>query len=351
MNSSYIFSLILVIILCVVAYMGGNAEGLRLVFGVMIPYLAVFLFVLGFLRKVLGWAKSPVPFSIASTCGQQKSMPWVEQNKLDNPSTTFGVIIRMFLEIVCFRSLFRNTRMRFHKSTDGVKIAYDWEIFLWAGALAFHYAFLVVLLRHLRFFFQPVPWCIQVIEFFDGFFKMEFVGEVIDIGTLQIGLPGVFVSGLILLAAVIFLCLRRLMSPKVRYISLASDYFPLFVILGIAVTGIVMRYFAKIDIVGVKAYTMGLVMFKGTLPPENVGGIFYIHLFLVCVLLACFPFSKLMHMGGIFLSPTRNMTGNTREVRHVNPWNYPVKTHTYEEYEDDYRDKMIGVGLPVDKKE
>ena len=33
----------------------------------------------------------------------------------------------------------------------------------------------------------------------------------------------------------------------------------------------------------------------------------------------------------------------------MNPWNYPVKVHTYEEYEDEFREKMIGVGLPVDK--
>jgi hypothetical protein len=58
-----------------------------------------------------------------------------------------------------------------------------------------------------------------------------------------------------------------------------------------------------------------------------------------------------MHMGGIFLSPTRNMANYTRAVRHVNPWNYPVNVHTYEEYEDDFREKMIEAGLPVDKKE
>jgi hypothetical protein len=80
-----------------------------------------------------------------------------------------------------------------------------------------------------------------------------------------------------------------------------------------------------------------------------VGTIFYIHLFFVSILLAYFPFSKLMHLGGIFLSPTRNLTTDTRAKRHVNPWNYPVPVHTYEEYEDEFRDKMIEAGLPVDK--
>ena len=56
-----------------------------------------------------------------------------------------------------------------------------------------------------------------------------------------------------------------------------------------------------------------------------------------------------MHMGGIFLSPTRNTTSDTRARRHVNPWNYPVKVHTYDEYEDDFREKMVEAGLPVVK--
>ncbi len=57
-----------------------------------------------------------------------------------------------------------------------------------------------------------------------------------------------------------------------------------------------------------------------------------------------------MHLGGIFLSPTRNLTTDTRARRHVNPWDYPVHVHTYEEYEDDFREKMVEAGLPVDKQ-
>jgi nitrate reductase gamma subunit len=74
------------------------------------------------------------------------------------------------------------------------------------------------------------------------------------------------------------------------------------------------------------------------------------HLFLVCSLFAYFPFSKLVHLGGIFLSPTRNLANNNRMVRHVNPWSYPVKVHTYAEYEEEFREKMIEAGLPVEKE-
>ncbi len=43
------------------------------------------------------------------------------------------------------------------------------------------------------------------------------------------------------------------------------------------------------------------------------------------------------------------MATNTRAKRHINPWNYDVETHTYAQYEDHFREKMIEAGLPVDK--
>ena len=334
MNVKYMFPLVAVFLSFLLAYTGVEAGGLEVLFGIVIPYLAVIIFIAGFVNKVMGWAKSAVPFRIPTTCGQQKSLTWIRQNKIDNPSSKFGVIIRMLMEIFLFRSLFRNTKAALQK--DGTKFSYSWEFFLWAGAMAFHYSFLVVLLRHLRFFLEPVPVCLKMLE------KMD--------GIIQIGLPGVMLSGIVLLGAVIFLFARRVFDNKVNYISLASDYFPLFLIMGIAGTGIYMRYFARIDIYGVKQFTMGLVNFHPVIP-EGVDGVFYAHLFLVCVLFIYFPISKLMHAGGIFLSPTRNMVNNTRAKRHVNPWDYDVKVHTYEAYENDFREKMIDAGLPVDKKE
>jgi len=94
---------------------------------------------------------------------------------------------------------------------------------------------------------------------------------------------------------------------------------------------------------------MGWVTLKPVVP-QGINIIFYIHLFLVCSLLVYFPMSKLMHMAGVFLSPTRNLANTNRAEMHVNPWNYPVKVHTYDEYEDDFRDKMKAAGLPVEKE-
>jgi len=226
---------------------------------------------------------------------------------------------------------------------SGPKIGYEWEKWLWLAALAFHYAFLTVVIRHLRFFTEPIPFFVQMIEHLDGFIQSG-IAPVNGFMT-----PSVLLSGFVLLGAVTFLFLRRIFISQMSYISLPADYFPLFLIGGIAITGILMRYVLKVDIVSVKTLALGLVMFSPKVP-EGIGVLFYIHLFLVCVLLAYIPFSKILHMAGIFLSPSRNLSNNSRFVRHTNPWNYPVKVHTYQEYEEEFRDKMIEAGLPVEKE-
>ena len=133
MNVSYLYSLLAVIILGLIAYVGA-AIGLESLFGIVIPYLAILAFLVGFVNKVLDWAKSPVPFRITTTCGQQKTLDWIKPSTIDNPTTTRGVIIRMLLEILLFRSLFRNTRVEF----KGEKVSYKWVIWLWLFAIMFH---------------------------------------------------------------------------------------------------------------------------------------------------------------------------------------------------------------------
>jgi nitrate reductase gamma subunit len=346
MHKKYLIPLVIIVLLWLIPYYGVKATGLTGLFGIAVPYLGFLLFVGGFIYKVLGWARSTVPFSIPTTCGQQKSLPWIKANNLETPFTKGGVFWRMVLEVFLFRSLFRNTVMSVKKNAAGQnKLTYSSEPFLWLAGLAFHYSFLVVTIRHLRFFLNPVPLWLQAVENLDGFFRVEFVGS-----NFAIGLPGVMVSGLVLLAAGAFLLIRRFSDSKVRYISLPADYFPLYLILAIAFSGGLMRYISKVDIVSVKELTMGFASFQPVIP-QGIGPIFFVHLFLVSFLFAYIPFSKLMHLGGVFLSPTRNLTADTRQRRHINPWNPDVKPHTYEEYEEEFREKMLSVGLPVDKKE
>ncbi|NDY43141.1 menaquinol oxidoreductase [Dissulfurirhabdus thermomarina] len=325
-----LYSLLAVLVLALVAYLGAEA-GLHTLFGVVIPYAAFLLFVGGFIWRVVRWGKSPVPFRIPTTCGQEKSLPWIKQNKFDNPSTTGGVIVRMLLEAFLFRSLFRNTKARLQ---DG-NLVYRWTRWLWLFGLMFHVSFLVIFVRHFRLLTQPVPGFVQFLDALDGMF--------------QIGAPQLYITDVLILTGLTFLLLRRFFIPQVRYISLANDYFPLFLLLGVAVTGVLMRYFSRVDVVGIKELAVGLASLHPTVP-QGLQSLFFVHLFLVSVLVAYFPFSKLMHMGGVFLSPTRNLANNSRMKRHINPWNYPVKVHSYEAYEDEFRELMKQAGIPVEKE-
>lgn len=325
------YSLLALIALIMMPWIGVELLHLNTLFGVILPYIALAIFLLGFIYRVVKWAKSPVPFCITTTCGQQKSLPWIKQNKIENPTSTWGVIGRMILEITLFRSLFRNAKTE----KVGDKLVFGSAKWLWFGSLVFHWSMLIVLLRHLRFVLEPVPGLIKGLESIDSF--------------LQIGVPLLYITDVLIVCALTYLFLRRVFIPRIKYISQAADYFPLFMLLTIAISGILMRYLFKVDIVAVKELAMGLVTFQPLVSYE-IGSIFYIHLFIVSCLFAYFPWSKLMHAGGIFLSPTRNLANNSRIIRHINPWNYAVKTHTYEEYEDEFRDKMRKAGLPLEKE-
>lgn len=328
-----IISFIVVLALVLVAYAGVALMNLQYLFGVIIPYAAVATFIIFMTTRILKWGSAPNPFRIPTTCGQQESLPWIKQSKLENPSTALGVLGRMALEVFFFRSLFRNLKTQLGEDK---KLSYGEAKWLWMAGLAFHWSFLLILIRHLRFFAENMPFLVQLVEQLDSF--------------LQIGAPLLYLTDVVLLGAVFYLFLRRIGIPQLSYISLINDYFPLFLIFGIGLSGVLMRYFYKTDIVSVKTLTMSLVSFSPIAPAAGIGPIFFIHLFLICILFAYFPFSKLVHMGGVFLSPTRVLANNSRKKRHINPWNYPVHVHTYEEYENDFRDKMKGAGLPVEKE-
>jgi len=344
---NFIFSIMVAAVavglVVLIPWVGVGALDLDWFFGICVPYSALIIFVLGIIYRVMDWTRSPVPFRIPTTTGQEWSFPWIKTNPIDNPKGMGGVIIRMIFEVLTFRSLFRHTRMEYRNTETGPKIDYEWEKWLWLAALAFHYSFLVIFLRHFRFFLDPVPGFVHLLESLDGFMQL-------GLAPLSgLGVPGVYLTDMLLMAAVTYLFVRRIYLPQMRYISLPADFFPLFLILALGTTGILMRYLIRTDITAVKELAMGLFTFKPVVP-DGIGVIFYIHFFTLCVLIAYFPFSKLMHMAGIFLSPTRNLANNSRFIRHVNPWNYAVKFHTYEAYEDDFREKMIEAGLPVDKQ-
>ena len=329
---SIMFPLAIILLLLLFVLGGVSYTHLENVFGIFIPYLALSIFLMGFIYRILSWAKSPVPFRITTVCGQEKSLDWIKANRLESPFNTLDVLKRMALEVLLFRSLFRNTTTELKEGPTLIHWSAKW---LWLAGLTFHWSFFIILTRHLRFFTEPVPFAVDLIGRLDNLF--------------EIGVPALYLTDALIVIALTHLFLRRVLIPRIRYISLPADYFPLFLLLSIIGSGMLMRHIYKVDLIKVKELVLSLVSFRPVMA-EGIGTIFYVHLFFVCLLIAYFPFSKLMHLGGVFLSPTRNLANNNRAKRHINPWNYPVKVHTYAEYEDEFREKMKTAEIPVDKE-
>jgi len=322
-----------VLAIAALGYAGGAVAGLRTTFGIVVPYAALCLLLIGVVYKVLQWAAAPVPFRIPVTCGQQASLPGIKGAWLDNPSTRGGAFARVALDVLLFRSLFRsNTRAELR---PGPRLAIKGDKSLWLAGLAFHWSLLIILVRHLRFVLLPVPGVVAALVRGDGFFNA--------------GLLRLYLTDVVILAALGYLLARRYWDAQVRYLSLLEDYFALYLLGAIVVSGVLMRYVARVDVVGVKELMLGLATGSPVVPP-SVGPLFFMHLTLVSALAAYFPFGKLVHLGAAFLSPTRNLVNNSRAKRHVNPWNAPVRVHTYAEWEDEFRDKIRQAGLPLERE-
>jgi len=224
-------------------------------------YAASAVLVLGVAYRVWSYARVPAPLKIPTTPA---------------PITRGGVALRLAREVVFFESLFKA------------------NLWLWAAGWLFHAGLALVLLRHLRYFIEPVwAWVafLQPFGVYAGF-------------ALAAGLAGLWV--------------RRLFVARVRYISTPSDHLMLALLLAIAGTGLAMKYVAHTDIVGVKAFFLGLMVFDWQPLPADL--LLYAHLALVAALMLVFPYSKLLHAPGLFFSPSRNQVDDPREHRHVAPW-------------------------------
>ena len=158
----------------------------------------------------------------------------------------------------------------------------------------FHFGLLLVLLRHLRYFTDPVWGWVVFIQPFGKY------------------------AAFMMLAGLAGLWARRIFVDRVRYISAPSDHLMLLLLIAIGVTGALMTFVEHTDIVALKAFFLGLFVFDwSAFPPDPI---LIVHLSLVILLMVIFPFSKLLHAPGVFFSPTRNQVDNPRERRHVADW-------------------------------
>lgn len=224
-------------------------------------YAATIILIAGVVRKIVIYTRTPAPLKIPTTPA---------------PTTTGGVVWRMTKEVTVFQSLFKSNK------------------WIWLFGWLFHFGLLLVLLRHLRYFTEPVWWWVKLIQPYGKYAAFAMI----------IGLLGLWA--------------RRILVDRVRYISSPSDHLMLALLVAIGLSGLGMKYVAHTDIVSLKAFILGLMYFDWQQIPTDP--LLLSHLTLVLILLVVFPVSKLLHAPGLFFSPTRNQVDNPREVRHVAGW-------------------------------
>ena len=224
-------------------------------------YAATGILVLGVAWKCWVYARTPQPLKIPIPPA---------------PTTRGGVVLRMLVEVTLFRQLFRSSK---------------WT---WLFGWMFHVALLLVLLRHLRYFTEPVWFWVELVQPF--------------------GLYAAFA----MLAGLAGLWARRVLVDRVRYITSPSDHLMLALLAAIAASGLAMKYVAHTDIVALKAFFLGLMAFDWRPLPADPA--LLVHLTLVALLMIVFPVSKLLHAPGVFFSPSLNQVDDARERRHVAGW-------------------------------
>lgn len=225
-------------------------------------YISLIVFLVGMARKIYQFWITPAPLKIPTA---------------PTPLTQIGVIMLMIREVVLFESLFKSNK------------------WIWLFGWLFHIGLLLVLIRHIRYFW---------------------IGD----------LPGIFLltqpfkyAAFTMVIGLVGLMLRRIFVERIRYISAPSDYLMLIMLLIIGISGAVMTFTSNhTDIIMVKEFASGLVNFNWANLPIEVH--FLVHIFLVFVLMAIFPISKLLHVPGIFFSPTLNQVDNARSKRHISSW-------------------------------
>lgn len=227
----------------------------------LLYYGATLVLALGLALRIRRYATIPAPLKIPTTPA---------------PTSRVGVALRILRELTLFESLFKSNK------------------WIWLFGWMFHFGLLLVLLRHLRYFTEPVWGWVAFLQPYGKY------------------------ASLMMVAGLLGLWFRRVAVDRVRYISALSDHLMLALLIAIGATGIAMSFSVGTDVVAVKTFFLGLMWFDWqSLPPDPL---LYAHLVLVAVLMLIFPFSKLLHAPGVFFSPTRNQADNPRERRHVAAW-------------------------------
>ncbi len=224
----------------------------------VLPYISVAVFTIGILYRLGRWASGRIVHNITLTPA---------------PTTQAGAMLDIATEAVFFRSMFKSDKA------------------LWAGAWFMHIALFSILAGHVMGI---------------GLLGRQFALIGLTTEEMSEYLSSLFGTsfGILILLGLLYLLYRRVSINEVKLVSSPSDYAHLLLLIAIVSVGNFMRLVPGwgIEYEPVRDYVANLIFLSPITADMEVMSkpLFVIHFFLVQVLMIIFPFSKLLHVFGMF---------------------------------------------------
>lgn len=193
-----------------------------------------------------------------------RSRDYAKYRDIPSPRTSLAEIVKAGGDIVFFTRLLRGNPL------------------LWFGEWVFHIAFVLVLVRHLRYVLDAAP---------EWLLDLQFAG---------------LLAGYVLPVALVYIVVRKLLVEKMKYFS-SGNFFLLSLLFLISLTGLIMKDFIHPDIVGIKVFISHGLAFRPAPAPESY--LFIVHYVTAFVFLAYLP----TH---IFAAPFTLLEARRREDGH-----------------------------------
>ena len=231
-------------------------ESAKIIVGVVLPYVAVLVFVVGMAYRLSTWKKLASP----------------AMTLFPAPPTGQGNTLNTIKEAVFFKSLFYG------------------DIVLWIIAWVFHVVLALIVLGHFRVFTGAIDAMLEPLIGKEG------------VEAMSSGAGGA--AGIVILLAVLMLLLRRTALQRAREITGLADYLALLLIAAIIITGNMMRFSAEhFDLTYTRDYFAALATFSDVATmPVLANNLFLVHMGMALLLIMVIPFSKILHLGGIFFT-------------------------------------------------
>ncbi len=223
------------------------------IFACLLPYTMAAIFMSGVCLRLAEWVRTPVPFHL-TLFPVPKNLP--------------GKVRVFAVEFFFCPALFRQDKK------------------LWFLTLLFHISLAMAIIGHFLGIY---------------FLREQFalIGFKLEASRLISQYSG-GATGLVMTASLMGLIYRRITVKYIKKLSEPDNYFSLFLILAIAISGMLMYLPGfKVDLPSVRSFASGLFTPGSVSVPENKP--FIVHFVLVGVLLIYFPFSRMFHAAGFFV--------------------------------------------------